>query len=143
MQNLSILQSQVESLKEMIEIMEHSSGDILSKKWRLKVFEELVRNKQQQILHSIEIKKFKEEEKKYRAKESQIKAALESAHLQASSLSLERSKLQKEVQILQLRVARSSLSSTFLLNLQSTLTSYRKKVQKSKELKKSLEGFMN
>lgn len=123
MQNLSILQSQVESLKEMIEIMEHSSGDLLSKKWRLKVFEELVRNKQQQILHSIEIKKFKEEEKKYRAKESQIKAALESAHLQASSLNLERSKLQKEVQILQSRVARSSLNSTFLLNLQSTLTS--------------------
>jgi hypothetical protein len=122
MQNLSILQAQVESLKEMIEVMEHSNPDTLAKKWRLKVFEELVRNKQQQILHTIELKKFKEDEKKFRAKESQIKAALESAHLQASSLSLERSKLQKEVQVLQSRLRSGSFSSAFLMSLQSTFT---------------------
>lgn len=122
MQNLSILQAQIDSLKEMIELMERSSPDSLAKKWRAKVFEELVKNKQQQILHNIEVKKFKDEEKKLRAKESQIKAALESAHLQASSLNLERNKLQKEVQTLQSRLRSSNLNSNFLLNLQATLT---------------------
>lgn len=102
--------------------MERSNPDTLAKKWRVKVFEELVKNKQQQIQHSIEVKKFKEEEKKFRSKESQIKAALESAHLQASSLNLERNKLQKEVQILQSRLRNSNINSNFLLNLQATLT---------------------
>lgn len=122
MQNISILQAQIDSLKEMIDLMERSNPDTLAKKWRAKVFEELVKNKQQQIQHNIELKKFKEEEKKFRSKESQIKAALESAHLQASSLNLERNKLQKEVQILQSRIRNSNINSNFLLNLQATLT---------------------
>lgn len=123
MQNISILQAQVESLKEMIEIMERTTPDSLVKMWRSKVFEELVRNKQQQIMHAMEIKKFKEEEKKYRFREQQIKAALESAHLQSSSLSLERAKLLKEIQILQGKVRNQSMHSSFILSLQSTLTS--------------------
>ncbi|OMJ65613.1 hypothetical protein SteCoe_37906 [Stentor coeruleus] len=123
MQNISILQAQVESLKEMIEIMERTTPDSLVKMWRSKVFEELVRNKQQQIMHAMEIKKFKEEEKKYRSREQQIKAALESAHLQSSSLTLERAKLLKEIQILQGKVRNQSIHSSFILSLQSTLTS--------------------
>lgn len=123
MQNISILQSQVESLKEMIEVMEMTNPDALIKKWRHKVFEELVRNKQQQIMHNIEIKKFKEEEKRFRSREQQIKAALESSHIQASSLNLERNKLQKEIQNLQAKVRGSAIHSANLLNLQSIMAS--------------------
>ena len=123
MQNLSILEAQVESLKELIEVMEMTNPDMLIKKWRQKVFEELVRNKQQHIMHVLEIKKFKEEEKRMRSREQQIKTALESAHMQASSLSLERAKLQKEIQNLQSKVRSSAVNSSNILNIQSLMTS--------------------
>jgi chromosome segregation ATPase len=123
MQNMSILQAQIESLKEIIEVMEATMPDTLVKKWRGKVFEELVRNKQQQIMHFVEIKKFKDEEKKLKSKEQQIRAALESAHMQASSLNLERVKLQKEIQTLQGKLRNTSINSSYLMNLQSVMTS--------------------
>ena len=87
------------------------------------MFEELVRNKQQQILHVIEIRKFKDEEKKLRSREQQIKTALESSHLQASSLNLERIKLQKEISNLQTKVRTNTVHSSYLLNLQNIMTS--------------------
>lgn len=52
-----ILEAQIESLKEIIHILETSNPNEISKKWRMKVYEELLRNKQQQIIHTAHIKK--------------------------------------------------------------------------------------
>ena len=75
-------------------------------------------------MHSLEIKKYKEEEKKFKSREQQIKTALESAHLQASSLNLERVKLQKEIQNLQFKARNNNFNSSFALNLQSMMGSH-------------------
>ena len=116
MQNPSLMQAQIESLKEIVSVLENSAPDQVCKQWRVKVFEELVKNKQMQLVHTQDIKKYKEEERRLRLKEQEARASLESA---LSASAIEKQKLTKEVFSLQQRVKSSQFSSGVLMNLQT------------------------
>jgi len=53
----SLLEAQIQSLKDIIKTLENTHPDEVAKKWRLKVFEEMMRNKQQQLAHSLELRR--------------------------------------------------------------------------------------
>ena len=123
MQNPNYLQVQIESLKEILSDYERTNADQITRKWRAKVYEELVRNKQQQLEHSIELKKIREEEKRHRTREQELRSSLEAASYQVSNLSNERQKLLVEIQNLtkKSKSIKQFFNSSMLMNLQNNM----------------------
>lgn len=75
-------------------------------------------------MHSIEVKRFKEEEKRLRNREQEVRNSLEGAHQQVSNLNSELSKLQKDYQVSQLKIKSASqqgVSTTMLMGVQSNM----------------------
>lgn len=72
-----IIEAQIESLKEIIQIYETSNPNELTKKWRMKVYEELLRNKQQQIIHTAQLKKARDSLSEERKENGILKKKME------------------------------------------------------------------
>ncbi|CAG9318359.1 unnamed protein product [Blepharisma stoltei] len=125
MQSSNSLQMKIEVLEKLLAEYESNDPLQITKKWRIKVFEELVRNKQQQITHSIEVKRFKEEERRLRVREQEVRNSLEGAHQQVSQLNSEILRLQKDLQISQQKAksaGQQGVSATVLMSVQSNMS---------------------
>jgi len=67
----SLLEAQIQSLKDIVKTLENTHPDEVAKKWRLKVFEEMRRNKQQQLAHSLELRRLQSHSEELRTKRYQ------------------------------------------------------------------------
>lgn len=93
---LSLLNAKVESLQEIVNVLEASKADEIAKKWRAKLFEELVRNKKLMILHAQELRGLKDNELKHLAREEELQGVLDNLQRQLTSLTIEKQNSQSE-----------------------------------------------
>ena len=93
----SMLEAQVQSLKDIVKTLEGTNPDEVAKKWRAKVFEELMRNKQQQITHTAELRKAQEDTRRLQTKTEELLLALQKCQSSLTAISQENSSLQQRL----------------------------------------------
>jgi hypothetical protein len=111
---LSQLTAQVESLKEVVSVLEASKADEIAQKWRAKLFEELIRNKKLQILHAQEIRGLKDNELKTAAREEELNGVLDNLQRQLAASTHDRQRSDGETAKAKLSAKREAETSARL-----------------------------
>lgn len=73
----SLLEAQIQTLKEIVKTLENAHPDELAKKWRIKVFEEMMRNKQQQMAHALELRRAAEETRRQQSHSEELRTSVQ------------------------------------------------------------------
>lgn len=107
----ALYEAQILSLREIIKTLETAHPDEIAKKWRVKVFEEMMRNKQLQIANNQEIRRIVDENRRLVVKNEDLIVTLQK--FQASI-----SQFKQENEILSQRLASEKHEKSILLSIQ-------------------------
>jgi hypothetical protein len=93
----SLLEAQIQALKDIIKTLENTHPDELSKKWRIKVFEEMMRNKQQQLAHSLELRRAAEDIRRLQGSTEELRTNVQRYQANATQLMQDNEVLQQRL----------------------------------------------